>query len=98
MHYDFGSVGAVCSIRESYGPQNQRVQKVCASTALTNSLDEKKKLFNFLLVEFVPGFLLLLLSRDKGTAGKENSFIPGQRHIPSNGNPNVQQFSIIQYQ
>ena len=46
MHYDFGSVGAVCSIKESYGPQNQRVQKVCASTALTNSLDEKK---NFLI-------------------------------------------------
>ena len=25
MHQDFGSAGAVCSIKESSGPQNQRV-------------------------------------------------------------------------
>ncbi len=29
--------------------------------------------------EFVPGFLLLPLSRDKGTPGQENFFLPGQR-------------------
>jgi hypothetical protein len=29
--------------------------------------------------EFVPGFLLLPLSRDKGTPGQENFFVPGQR-------------------
>ena len=28
--------------------------------------------------EFVPEFLLLLLSRDKGTAGQVNFFVPGQ--------------------
>jgi hypothetical protein len=29
--------------------------------------------------EFVPGFLLLPLSRDKGTTGQENFFVLGQR-------------------
>ena len=29
--------------------------------------------------EFVPGFLLLPLSRDKGTPGQEYFFVPGQR-------------------
>ena len=29
--------------------------------------------------EFVPGHLLLPLSRDKGTPGQENFFVPGQR-------------------
>ena len=29
--------------------------------------------------EFVPGFLLLSLSRDKGTSGQGNIFVPGQR-------------------
>ena len=29
--------------------------------------------------EIVPGFLLLPLSRDKGTLGQENFFVPGQR-------------------
>jgi hypothetical protein len=28
--------------------------------------------------EIVPGFLLLPLSRDKGTLGQENSIAPGQ--------------------
>ena len=28
MHWEFGSAGAVCSIEDSSGPQNQRVQKV----------------------------------------------------------------------
>ena len=28
---------------------------------------------------FVPGFLQLSLSRDKGTPGQENFFVPGQR-------------------
>ena len=30
--------------------------------------------------KFVPGFLLLPLSRDKGTAGQGNIFVPGQRN------------------
>ena len=53
--------------------------------------------------EFVPGFLLLPLSRDKGTAGQGNIFVPGQRDngtsrpglsrdvprdVPSRGNAN----------
>ena len=29
--------------------------------------------------DFVPGFLLLSLSRDKGTSGEGNIFVPGQR-------------------
>ena len=29
--------------------------------------------------EFVPGFLLLPMSRDKGTPGQEFFFVPGQR-------------------
>ena len=29
--------------------------------------------------DFVPGFLLLSLSRDKGTSGQGNIFVPGQR-------------------
>ena len=40
--------------------------------------------------EFVPGHLLLPLSRDKGTPGQEY-FCPGtkgQRDVPSRGNPN----------
>ena len=28
MRYDFGSAGAICSIKESSGPQNQRVHIV----------------------------------------------------------------------
>ena len=32
-----------------------------------------------MIKEFVPGFLLLPLSRDKGTAGQGNIFVPGQR-------------------
>ena len=30
-----------------------------------------------MIKEFVPGFLLLPLSRDKGTAGQGNIFVPG---------------------
>ena len=52
---------------------------------------------------FVPGHLLLPLSRDKGTTGQEKFFVPGQRDngtsrpglsrdvlrdVPSRGNPN----------
>jgi hypothetical protein len=52
--------------------------------------------------DFVPGFLLLSLSRDKGTSGQGNIFVPGQRDngtsrprlsrdvprdVPSLGNP-----------
>ena len=40
--------------------------------------------------EIVPGFLLLLLSRDKGTPGKGKCPCPGtkgQRDVPSRGNP-----------
>ena len=47
---------------------------------------------------FVPGHLLLPLSRDKGTPGQENFFVPGQmddgksrpglsQDVPSLGNP-----------
>ena len=61
--------------------------------------------------EFVPGHLLLPLSRDKGTPGQEFIFVPGQRDngtsrpglsrdvprdVPSRGNPNSAQFSSIQ--
>ena len=33
--------------------------------------------------QFVPGHLLLPLSRDKGTLGQENFFVPGQTHKTS---------------
>ena len=33
--------------------------------------------------EFVPGFLLLPLSRDKETPGQEHFFVPGQRDVLS---------------
>ena len=33
--------------------------------------------------EFVPGFLLLPMSRDKGTTVQENIFVPGQWDVPS---------------
>ena len=50
--------------------------------------------------EFVPGHLLLPLSRDKGTPGQEFFFVPGQRDngtsrpglsrdVPSRGNPSL---------
>ena len=50
--------------------------------------------------EFVPGHLLLPLSRDNGTPGQENVFVPGQRDngtsrpglsrdVPSLGNTNT---------
>jgi hypothetical protein len=52
--------------------------------------------------EFVPGFLHLSLSRDKGTAGQPKLFCPGtkgqrdretflSRDVPSLGNPNLNQ-------
>ena len=53
-----------------------------------NTIFEKKKkiiVLTFLTFfcprteEFAPGFFLLLLSRDKGTAGQGNFFVPGQR-------------------
>ena len=50
--------------------------------------------------EFVPGHLLLPLSRDKGTPGQDFFFVPGQRDngtsrpglsrdVPSRGNPSL---------
>ena len=42
--------------------------------------------------EFVPGHLLLPLSRDKGTGGQAKLFCPGtkgQRDVPSLGNPSL---------
>ena len=52
--------------------------------------------------EFVPGHLLLPLSRDKGTPGQEFFFCPrtkGQRDVPvcpgtSHGNPTTQAVKI----
>ena len=42
--------------------------------------------------EFVPGHLLLPLSRDKGTPGQENCFVPGHdlslKNVSSNSSPN----------
>ena len=58
--------------------------------------------------EFVPGHLLLPLSRDNGTPGQEFFFVPGQRDngtsrpglsrdvprdVPSLGNPNMKAFA-----
>ena len=51
--------------------------------------------------EFVPGHLLLPLSRDKGTPGQDFFFVPGQRDngtsrpglsrdVPSRGNPSTE--------
>ena len=37
--------------------------------------------------EFVPGFLLLPLSQNKGTAGQGNIFVP--RDVLSPGNPSI---------
>ena len=42
--------------------------------------------------EFVPGQLILPLSRDKGTAGQGKCPCPGtkgQRDVPSRGNPSL---------
>ena len=42
---------------------------------------------------FVPGHLLLPLSRDKRTPGQEKFFVPGQRdNVPSRGNPSFLPF------
>ena len=61
--------------------------------------------------EFVPGHLLLPLSRDKGTPGQEFFFVPGQRDngtsrpglsrdvprdVPSRGNPSCKRQYVTQ--
>ena len=48
--------------------------------------------------EFVPGHLLLPLSRDKGTPGQGKCPCPGtkgQRDVPSRGKPSITQVLIV---